>query len=286
MDRMIQNLVNNGISSDTMNLPPYRAVIVDLDRTLLHTDKSISDYTVRVLKKWEAAGAFLYAATARPERTIGDYRRIVGFRSVTTLNGARTITPSAVYENPICPDSAASLLDQLCGVDGAAISAETEDGFYASEDIPQWRPKVTDDIRKLPERVKIYKILASHPRLAPDQLEVNVPEDIYSTVAVQTVIQFMSKTATKWGGILQMLQEDRIGGDQAIYFGDDNDDIEPIRMCGCGVAVANAFDSVKAAADAVAESNDEDGVAKYLAGLLDGEAAVSNAQAGKTQSQL
>ncbi len=45
MDRMIQKLVNNSISSNTMNLPPYRAVIVDLDRTLLHTDKSISDYT-------------------------------------------------------------------------------------------------------------------------------------------------------------------------------------------------------------------------------------------------
>ena len=48
---------------------------------------------------------------------------------------------------------------------------------------------------------------------------------------------------------------------------DDNDDLEPIRRCGYGVAVSNALDCVKAAADEVAESNDEDGVARTLARL-------------------
>ena len=57
------------------------------------------------------------------------------------------------------------------------------------------------------------------------------------------------------------------GAKQAVYFGDDNDDIEPIRRCGYGVAVSNALDCVKAVADEVAESNDEDGVARTLARL-------------------
>ena len=35
-----------------MNQLPYLAVIVDLDRTLLRTDKSISDYTLDVLRDW------------------------------------------------------------------------------------------------------------------------------------------------------------------------------------------------------------------------------------------
>ena len=47
----------------------------------------------------------------------------------------------------------------------------------------------------------------------------------------------------------------------------DNDDLEPIRRCGYGVAVSNALDCVKAVADEVAESNDEDGVARTLARL-------------------
>ena len=37
-----------------------------------------------------------------------------------------------------------------------------------------------------------------------------------------------------------------------------------LRNCGVGVAVANAIDEAKAAADAVCGSNDEDGVARWL----------------------
>jgi len=44
----------------------------------------------------------------------------------------------------------------------------------------------------------------------------------------------MSVSATKWNGIQKMLESYDITPDQAIYFGDDNDDIEPIRRCGCG----------------------------------------------------
>ena len=98
--------------------------------------------------------------------------------------------------------------------------------------------------------------------------EITEPGDVYSTVADRTLIQFMSRNATKWNGIRRVLQEDRIPAEEAICFGDDNDDIEPIRMCGRGVAVSNALEDVKCAADDIAGSNDDDGVAKYLAGLM------------------
>lgn len=247
---------------------PYRAVIVDLDRTLLRTDKSISPYTRQVMREWNTHGACLYAATARPERAITEYREIIPFRSAVTLNGARIITPAGVYENTIDPDSAASLLEQLSGIPETVISVETGNGIYANVDIPAWSPKVVDDVRILPESEKIYKIIVSHSFLKPDQFRITAPDDVYSTVADQQLIQFMSRSATKWNGIRRVLQEDRIPAEQAIYFGDDNDDVEPIRMCGCGVAVSNALENVKQIADATADTNDNDGVAKYLDGLL------------------
>ena len=90
------------------------------------------------------------------------------------------------------------------------------------------------------------------------------------TVADQKLIQVMNKEATKWNGIRMMLDAFQIGTDKAVYFGDDNDDIEPITKCGCGVAVANALPAVLAIADYVTGSNDEDGVAAYLSALLNG----------------
>ena len=99
------------------------------------------------------------------------------------------------------------------------------------------------------------------------QIRINLPDDTYSSVAEWKLLQIMSGSATKWNGVLKMLESFGIGADRAIYFGDDNDDLEPIRRCGCGVAVSNALDCVREAADYIAKSNDEDGVALFLAGI-------------------
>lgn len=243
---------------------PYDAVIVDFDRTLLHTDKTLPDRTVGVLRAWQQAGARLFAATARPERTITGYRARIPFDGVTTLNGARTITREAVQENPVPPESAAAILAQLSRVPGTVISLETAEGFFANTEIPAWQPEVLPDLGLLPGRVKIYKVLASHPELPVERLPLVLPEDTYRTVAEGTLLQVMGRAATKWNGIRQMLATFGISPEQAIYFGDDNDDLEPIRRCGLGVAVRNALESVRQAADCVTESNDEDGVAAFL----------------------
>ena len=44
----------------------------------------------------------------------------------------------------------------------------------------------------------------------------------------------------------------------------------PIRRCGCGVAVSNALECVRDVVDYVTESNDKDGVAGFLTGLVSG----------------
>ena len=52
--------------------------------------------------------------------------------------------------------------------------------------------------------------------------------------------------------------------DKVAAFGDDLNDLEMLRVCGSGVAVANAVQNVKEAADYVTLSNDQDGVAVWL----------------------
>ena len=246
---------------------PYRAVIVDFDRTLLRTDKSISAFTAGTLLDLKRSGVRLFAATARPERAITEYCERIPFDALTTLNGARTITQDGVFDHPIRRDSAESILEQLHRAEGTVISVEAEDGPYANTDIPIWSPTVMADLRKLPGEKKIYKILASHPAIPADGIRINLPDDTYSSVAERKLLQIMSGSATKWNGVLKMLESFGIGADRAIYFGDDNDDLEPIRRCGCGVAVSNALDCVREAADYIAKSNDEDGVALFLAGI-------------------
>ena len=50
-----------------------KTIVVDLDRTLLRTDKTLSSYTVNVLKECKANKIGIMVATARPLRAIEEY---------------------------------------------------------------------------------------------------------------------------------------------------------------------------------------------------------------------
>ena len=243
-----------------------KAVITDLDRTLLHTDKTISDYTLRVLAKCYGKGIFIMAATARPERAILDYHGQVKFDAMTVMNGAGVIAPG--LENagyPIARESVATILERLCALPDIVLSLECGNEVYANIEIPEWEAKVFTRFPNLPTDGAIYKILVSreNENIGP-LVETLLTEDTYCTVANGNLVQIMNKKATKWNGVQMMLSACGIESEHAVYFGDDNDDIEPLKQCGTGVAVANAIEAVKEAADVIVESNDEDGVAKWI----------------------
>ena len=65
-----------------------KAIITDLDRTLLHTDKSVSDDTVQVLTRCREKGIRILAASARPLRDLHRFYGYLGFDAITATNGA------------------------------------------------------------------------------------------------------------------------------------------------------------------------------------------------------
>ncbi|MDE7233439.1 MAG: HAD hydrolase family protein, partial [Ruminiclostridium sp.] len=80
--------------------------------------------------------------------------------------------------------------------------------------------------------------------------------------------KFTKKGATKEKAAQIAAKSLGIAPEEVIAFGDDMVDLEMLRLCGCGVAMDNAIGAVKEIADAVTESNDRDGVAKYLEEML------------------
>ncbi len=242
-----------------------KAIVTDLDRTLLRTDKTVSEYTYSVLKKCHDRGMLLMAATARPERAVLDYRAQIGFEAMTTLNGARIVLPQSIIENGISSSSAETILEKVIKIPDLVLSMETGDGIFSNVPIPEWNAAVFFDFPALPTNSVIYKLLlSSNEKDICPEVERALTSDTYMTVAEGKLIQIMDREATKWNGINSMLEAVGIDAKEAVYFGDDNDDIEAIKNCGMGVAVANAIDEALAAADFVTESNDMDGVARYL----------------------
>ena len=243
-----------------------KAIITDLDRTLLHTDKTISGYILQILKKCREKGILIMAATARPERAILEYHEQVKFDAMTVMNGAGVIVPRQEMAGyPIARESVVTIMDRLCELPDIILSLECGNEVYANVDIPEWEAKVFAGFPELPTEGPAYKILVSRPNenIGP-LVETLLTEETYCTVAGNNLVQIMNKKATKWNGIQMMLESFGIEPGQAVYFGDDNDDVEALKNCGLGVAVANAIEAVKDAADVVVENNDEDGVAKWI----------------------
>ena len=242
-----------------------KAIITDLDRTLLHTDKTLSVYTISTLHRCRENGIFVMAATARPYRSIEDYDNVIGFDGAVTMNGAVIIMPQGKVEFSIKKESAERIAAAISEFPDVFLSFETDRGLYSNRDIPEWSPTVIESFSDIPDDAKIYKILASS---GEPQLYENIGQiltcDVYHTIAAGKLIQIMSGDATKWKGVCYMLDALGVSARNAVFFGDDNDDVEPIKNCGLGVAVSNALPVVIDSADAVADCNDDDGVARFI----------------------
>ena len=79
----------------------------------------------------------------------------------------------------------------------------------------------------------------------------------------------MRREATKWNAIQAVAGRMGIPIKDIAAFGGDYNDIELLRNCGTGVAVGNAIEEAKAAADEICASNEEDGVARWREACLE-----------------
>jgi len=241
------------------------AVIVDLDQTLLHTDKAISAYTVEIFKKCKERGIRLVVATARPYRTITQYCSLIDFDAIIVSNGARIFCKDRQIDFGIQKDSAVKLLQALSHRDDLRITLETGEQAYSNRPIEDYETVLTEKLADIALKEGALKVLVhlDSDTVLP-YVQNQLTDDLYYTIAGGHLLQIMNRSATKWNGIKEALKICGWSAEEAIYFGDDQDDVEPIIMCGVGVAVSNAIEAVKEAADYITESNDHDGVAKFI----------------------
>ena len=103
-----------------------KAIITDLDRTLLHTDKSVSEHTIAVLKKCRDHGILVMAASARPLRNILIYNDLIGFDAITATNGAVISLHQKLLEIGISYESGEKILSAILRYPDVYLSIETD----------------------------------------------------------------------------------------------------------------------------------------------------------------
>ena len=113
------------------------------------------------------------------------------------------------------------------------------------------------------EGEKVYQILAFVPEHQKKLLD-DLLDECTVTSWNDTGIDIIPKSGGKNAGIQQYLDEQGIDRNEIMAFGDGENDMKMLQFAGIGVAMGNASDTVKAAADYVTDTVDNDGVEKAL----------------------
>ena len=246
-----------------------KLILTDLDHTLLRSDGSVSDYTLEVLQKCRQKGVLFAIATARywigAEKYIDLLRPDYEITTDGTLihsNGnciyscafTKEETNRAVREIlKKQPDAEVTVADGKTVYWNSAHIAESEKlrkAVYCTYDVPL-DCGANKIIAELPDEDTAREIAES----LGCRLQCYRGENWYA---------FLPAGAGKTAAIRALSEACGIALQDITAFGDDDNDLEMLKMCGTGVAVANAVDSVLAAAREITESNDEDGVAAWL----------------------
>ena len=265
-----------------------KLIALDLDGTLLTTDKRLTDYSKEVLAKAIAQGCEVVVSSGRPISAIPkELLKFPGMRYVVTSNGARIVDlreKKTLYENLIPVETAAKVLDVFAQyddiyeifVDGigytkADCMTHLED-YFSNPAMIEYMLKTrkpVDDVKETLYKFhrpldKLHGIFHSREekKLAGKQL-AEIP-GLEVSGAFGNNHEVNAAGTNKGDGLKRLGEIIGISVAEMMACGDGMNDYEMLRTVGFAVAMENGHEDVKAIADYVTVPNDEEGVAKAI----------------------
>ncbi len=268
-------------------------IALDLDGTLLNSNKELTPGNRSALERAAAAGYEVVPTTGRFYGGMPQVIRELPFiRYVITINGAQAAdldTGAVIYKAELPWQQAVDIMAFLdgfpviydCYQDNDAFMTaalkEKADAIVASphyrEMIRRLRRPVSELKEFLAQRqlgVQKVQLFTDQPRLR-QQLMEELPcrfDDLSVTSSVADNVEINQIHANKGEALLALAAHLGIGREDTYAFGDGLNDLTMLRDAGTGVAMANACPEAVSAADFITRSCDEDGVAHGIDALI------------------
>ncbi len=253
-----------------------RLLLFDLDGTLLRSDKTISQATMKALRECRKKGILIGVSTSRGEQNALSFIEELQPDVLIASGGALVkYNGEYIYKAEFSKEETRQMIAlarEICGAD-CEITIDTIDSHYWNYKIDpktqdhSWGDSIYTDFTDFGESslkmcVEIFEdSQAMHLSKLLDWCDCIRFSDGYW-------YKFTQKTATKEHAIEKLCSVCGISPEEITAFGDDYADIGMLKLCGTGIAMGNAISEVREQADLVIGSNDEDGIAEYLAGKL------------------
>ena len=265
---------------------PVRVIATDLDGTLLRPDKTVSPRVRSALDLARRHGALTVIATARPPATARVFAAMAGVDGVVICaNGAIVydLAASAIVSHRTLDFDAARALvaamrERLPGVSFGAVQGEsfTAEAAYAAMSEYADHESQLDSMRVCEAEFfwdrPLTKLVMRHANHHPTvvlthvrDLGLNGFELNYSGAPF---VEIVGGGVSKGQALADFCVEQGIAAEEVVAFGDAPNDIPMLRWAGYGVAVGDHFADVSEAADEIAPSSQDDGVAIVIERLF------------------
>lgn len=283
---------------------PIRLLVLDVDGTITNSRHEVSDAVVDAVARVRAAGIRVMLATGRRYRDVLPIAARLGIDApLVTASGALVKEPgshatrfragfaagvlegvvgmlvAAGHEPVLYTDSFADGFDFHCrSLDAATAVAEPGQGLREYLHRNRSLARVAPDLHQsLPPGVFAGFAMGSHGEMLA--MEAALRERWPGHLSLHTIRSpryrdFMCEIApagiTKWSAVLDIATGLGIGASSICAVGDDVNDVPMIEAAGLGIAMGNATEPVRRAADRVVRRHDDDGIVDVANLLLSG----------------
>ncbi|REE87436.1 hypothetical protein A8990_10982 [Paenibacillus taihuensis] len=248
-----------------------KIVFFDLDGTLLGEDKEILASTKEAIRTLQQKGIYTAIATGRTPNSFDWIRRETNIDTFVSINGQYVVFEGEELLSSSLPGGMLREISELTLENGHGLAYCNHQGITVNQ--PD-HPLIWDGF-------KAWK--ASYPAIDPHYHTHSAVHQLglfcsneekrmyadqfpdYSFIQWHTTAwDVLPRNASKAAGIAKVLEKMGLETENAYAFGDGLNDIEMFKYVGTAVAMGNAADEVKQAADIVTSSNSDDGILNGL----------------------
>lgn len=264
----------------------YELIAFDMDGTLLTSDKRVLPSSTAAMERAADAGKVVAISSGRCPRMVELNQADLGpVRYAICCNGTvlYDLRDHRVTSSADMPHEVIAQAFDLLGSEDVMVDAFQGRGFYCQtshiEAMPRFGMGIyqdmyratawqVDDIRPvmLDEGTPIQKFIFHFPSPeARERFAARVAGiDAELARSEMASLEFSPAGVTKGTGLLALADQLGIDAAATIAVGDADNDIDMLRAAGLGVAMGNANEGARAAADVVVADNDHDGCAEAI----------------------
>jgi len=247
-----------------------KAIFFDIDGTLIPIGKhEMPQDTIDALKQLKKKGIKIFLASGRGMNELGMVTDKVSFDGYVTLNGQVCLDEQfeVFYGNPIPSEDLNVLVDLFSEKKTPVVMVE-KDRYYINfidEEVIAIQKEIGIDSHEIAPYAgnTIYQVIVYVDAKMTMELFKKLPHCKWSRWHSKG-IDIFSKSGGKMTGIKKLLEHFEIRQEETMAFGDGDNDAEMLKYVNIGVAMGNAVEKTKAAADYITSAQDKHGISKAL----------------------